>query len=165
MSKKAINKQKRNYRFTGLILGLLLLLPSLIQLGHLLEGHQHLGCNQNSTHLHELDHKCDVLAFHFSALSFSFNESTEEEKLVDFVQEKVDNLEKYYDKIVSADVYLKVENTSDKENKIFEVKLSVPGDSFVVKKQCKTFEEGADMATFSLERQLKKRKEKLSSHL
>ena len=84
MSKKAINKQKRNYRFTGLILGLLLVLPSLIQLGHLLEGHQHLGCNQNSTHLHELDHKCDVLAFHFSALLFSFNESTEEQKLVVF---------------------------------------------------------------------------------
>ena len=38
-------------------------------------------------------------------------------KLVDFVQEKLDKLEKYYDKIVSSDVFLKVENTSDKENK------------------------------------------------
>ena len=31
-------------------------------------------------------------------------------KLVDFVQEKLDKLEKYYDKIVSSDVFLKVEN-------------------------------------------------------
>ena len=29
-------------------------------------------------------------------------------KLVDFVQEKLDKLEKYYDKIVSAEVFLKL---------------------------------------------------------
>jgi putative sigma-54 modulation protein len=34
----------------------------------------------------------------------------------------MDKLEKYYDKVVSADIYLKVEKTSDKENKIVEVK-------------------------------------------
>ncbi len=67
----------------------------------------------------------------------------------------------FYDKIIQSDVYLKVENTSGKENKIFEAKVSVPGDSFVVKKQCKSFEEGADEAIASLERQIKKRKEKL----
>ena len=86
MNRKAIIRRERNYRYVGLILGLLLLLPSLIQLGHILEGHQHLGCNQNSTHLHELNHKCDVLAFHFSALSLSFNKPLEEQKLVAFDQ-------------------------------------------------------------------------------
>jgi putative sigma-54 modulation protein len=29
-------------------------------------------------------------------------------KLVDFVQERMDKVEKYYDKVVSADVYLKL---------------------------------------------------------
>ncbi|MFP4845493.1 ribosome hibernation-promoting factor, HPF/YfiA family [Winogradskyella sp. PE311] len=82
-------------------------------------------------------------------------------KLIDFIQKKMDKLDMFYDKIIQSDVYLKVENTSDKENKIFEAKVSVPGDSFVVKKQCKSFEEGVDMAVASLERQLKKRKEKL----
>jgi putative sigma-54 modulation protein len=61
-----------------------------------------------------------------------------DKKLVDFVQEKIDKLEKYYDKIVSADVFLKLENTSDKENKIVEIKINVPGDDFVVKKITKT---------------------------
>jgi putative sigma-54 modulation protein len=84
-----------------------------------------------------------------------------DKKLVDFVQEKVDKLEKYYDKIVSSDVFLKVENTSDKENKIVEIKINVPGDDFVVKKTTKTFEEGIDLAVDSLERVLVKRKEKL----
>ena len=83
-----------------------------------------------------------------------------DKKLVDFVQEKIDKLEKYYDKIVSADVFLKLENTSDKENKIVEIKINVPGDDFVVKKIAKSFEEGTDLAVDSLERVLVKRKEK-----
>ncbi|GAA0741164.1 MULTISPECIES: ribosome hibernation-promoting factor, HPF/YfiA family [Flavobacteriaceae] len=88
-----------------------------------------------------------------------------DKKLLDFIQKRMDKLDLFYDKVIQADVYLKVENTSEKENKIFEARLSVPGDRFVVKKQCKTFEEGADTAVSSLERQLKKRKEKLRAHM
>ena len=90
---------------------------------------------------------------------------TADRKLIDFIQKRMDKLEVFYDKVIKSDVYLKVENTSDKENKIVEAIISVPGDSFVVKKQCRTFEEGADMAAASLERQLKKRKQKLRSHI
>ncbi|WP_375236338.1 ribosome hibernation-promoting factor, HPF/YfiA family [Winogradskyella sp.] len=85
-------------------------------------------------------------------------------KLKDFIQKRFEKLNLYYDKIIQADIYLKVENTSDKENKIFEAKLSVPGDTFVVKKHSKSFEEGADLVASSLMRRLKKRKEKLRSH-
>ena len=90
---------------------------------------------------------------------------TVDKKLVDFVQERMGKLEKYYDKVVSADVFLKVEKTSDKENKIVEVKINVPGDDFLVKKQCKTFEEAVELSAESLERMLLKRKEKISSHI
>lgn len=90
---------------------------------------------------------------------------TADKKLIDFIQKRMDKLELFYDKVIQADVYLKVENTSDKENKIFEARVEVPGDTFVVKKQCKSFEEGADTAAASLERQLKKRKQKLRSHI
>ena len=86
-------------------------------------------------------------------------------KLVDFIQERMDKLEKYYDKIVSSDVFLKVEKTSDKENKIVEVKIHVPGDDFLVKKQCKTFEEAIELTAESLERVLVKRKEKIRTHI
>ncbi|MCX7548150.1 ribosome-associated translation inhibitor RaiA [Xanthomarina sp. F1114] len=88
-----------------------------------------------------------------------------DQKLIDFVQKRMDKLDLFYDKVISSDVYLKLENTSDKENKIFEARVNVPGDSLIVKKQCKTFEEGTDMAIASLERQLKKRKEKLRAHI
>ncbi|NRD24546.1 ribosome-associated translation inhibitor RaiA [Winogradskyella litoriviva] len=89
---------------------------------------------------------------------------TADSSLIEFIQKRMDKLDMFYDKIIQSDVYLKVENTSDKENKIFEVKLSVPGDSFVVKKQCKSFEEGADAAITALGRQIKKHKEKQRAH-
>jgi len=57
-----------------------------------------------------------------------------------------------------------VENTSSKENKIAEIKLHVPRDKYVIKKQCKSFEEAVDSACNSLERKLKKRKEKNSRY-
>lgn len=86
-------------------------------------------------------------------------------KLVDFIQERLLKIEKFYDKIISTDVFLKVENTSDKENKIAEIKIHVPGDDFLVKKQCKSFEEAVELASESLERLVVKRKEKVSSHI
>lgn len=90
---------------------------------------------------------------------------TVDQKLVDFIQKRLDKLENYYDRVVSADVYLKVENTSEKENKIVEVKVHVPGDEFMVKKQCKSFEEGVDTAADSLERVLLKKRKNESSYL
>lgn len=86
---------------------------------------------------------------------------TTDSKLVEFIHEKMQKLEKYYDKVIASDIFLKVEKTSDKENKLVEVKILVPGDEFIVKKQCKSFEEAVQQATDSLEIQLIKRKEKL----
>ena len=90
---------------------------------------------------------------------------TVDSKLVDFIQKRMNKLDNFYDKVIHSDVYLKVQNTSVKENKIVEVKVHVPGDEFMVKKQCKTFEEGIDTAANSLERVLLKRKEKLRAHI
>ena len=84
-----------------------------------------------------------------------------DQKLIDFIQKRMDKLDLFYDKVIKSDVFLKLDNTSDKANKVFEAIVSVPGDSLVVKKQCTSFEEGTDVAIASLERQLKKRKEKL----
>jgi putative sigma-54 modulation protein len=89
---------------------------------------------------------------------------TVDRKLVDFIQRKMDKLETYYDRIIDADVYLKVENTSAKENKIAEVRLNIPGDDLMVKKLCRTFEEAIDESSKILQRALLKRKEKVRAH-
>lgn len=83
-----------------------------------------------------------------------------DKSLIDYTQAKVASLVKYHDKIVDAEVFLKVQNTSDKENKITEVKINIPGNELMVKKESKTFEEGVSLAVDSLKRQLKKSKEK-----
>ena len=44
-----------------------------------------------------------------------------DQKLIDFTQKKLDKLDNYFDKIIHADVFFKVENTSGKENKITEI--------------------------------------------
>ena len=81
--------------------------------------------------------------------------------LLDFTQKKVESLSKFHDKIVDAEVFLKLENSSDKENKITEIKINIPGNELVVKKQFKSFEEGVSTSVESLKRRLKKSKEKL----
>ena len=44
-----------------------------------------------------------------------------DQKLLDFIQKKMDKLDMFYDKVICSDVFLKVENTSEKEE-IFENK-------------------------------------------
>lgn len=88
-----------------------------------------------------------------------------DKKLIEFIQKRMNKLDLFYDKIIQSEVYLKVQNTSNKENKVFEAVVDVPGDSFVVKKQCRTFEEGTDIAVASLERQIMRRKEKLRRYI
>ncbi|MCW5520669.1 ribosome-associated translation inhibitor RaiA [Aureitalea sp. L0-47] len=85
-------------------------------------------------------------------------------KLIDFIEKKLNKLEQFYDRIIFADVFLKVQKTSEKENKSVEILLSVPGGDMIVKKEARTFEAGTDECIQSLERQLKKRKEKLRAH-
>jgi len=101
-----------------------------------------------------------IMKVNVNAVNFAVDQ-----KLVQFIQERLVKLEKFYDRIVTSDVFLKVEKTSEKENKLIEVKIHVPGDDFMVKKQCKSFEEGIELAAESLERVLVKRKEKIRAHI
>ena len=96
-----------------------------------------------------------------NAQSVNFNA---DRNLIDFVQNRLNKLEVFHDKIVSSDVYMKVENTSLKENKIVEISIHIPKDKFAVKKQCKTFEEAIDSACSSIERTLVKKKEKMRAY-
>lgn len=96
-----------------------------------------------------------------SVQSVNFNADKD---LIVFVENKVATLEKYYDRLVGGEVYLKVQQTSEKENKVVEVKINVPGDDLIVKKVCKTFEEGVALCVDALKRQLNKRKEKQRAH-
>lgn len=79
--------------------------------------------------------------------------------LQEFLDKKLGKLDTFYDKIMSCDVYLKVENSSEKENKTAEVKLNVPGDDIVVKKTSASFEESIDLCYEVAKKLLIKKKE------
>jgi len=84
---------------------------------------------------------------------------TADVKLIEFAKKRIEKLEQFYDKILSAEVTFKVENASDRINKFAEIKLRIVGDDVVVKKICKSFEEAIDLNVRAAERVLKKHKE------
>ncbi|MDY3537413.1 HPF/RaiA family ribosome-associated protein [Riemerella anatipestifer] len=85
---------------------------------------------------------------------------TPHQPLEGYLDKKLNKLDTFYDKILECQVFLKVENTSEKENKTAEVILAVPGDDIVVKKTCATFEEAIDKCHDIAKKLLIKKKEK-----
>ncbi|WP_295655680.1 HPF/RaiA family ribosome-associated protein [uncultured Mucilaginibacter sp.] len=94
--------------------------------------------------------KIRVQSIHFNA----------DKKLLDFIQKKADKLDLFFDQIISGEVYLKLENVEDEANKVTEIKVTLPGNQLFAKHQCKTFEEGTDLAIESLIKQIDKHKQK-----
>ena len=86
-----------------------------------------------------------------------------DQKLLDFVNEKVTKLQLFFDNIIAGEVFLRLDKSSEKENNIAEVKILMPGRELFAKKQCKSFEEAADSAVEALRKQVKKHKEKIAS--
>ena len=83
-----------------------------------------------------------------------------DQKLEELIDSKVSKLTKFHD-ILGAEVFLRLENIGEKENKITEIKLLVPGGADVfAKKQTESFEKSADETIEALRRQLIKLKGK-----
>ncbi len=87
-----------------------------------------------------------------------------DQKLLDYLQKKCDKLDHFYDRIIDAQVYLKLEKVGDPSLKKVEIKVNVPGDELISKEQAYTFEEAIDLTTENLKRQIKRHKEKFRSY-
>ena len=90
-----------------------------------------------------------------------FDASTQ---LVDFINKKLEKLETFFDKIVEAEVFLKLESKQSVKDKIVEIKLHVPGKTLFVTKTAKSFEESTDLALRTIAEQLKKQKQRVKEH-
>ena len=86
-----------------------------------------------------------------------------DQKLIDYIEKKAIKLQQFFDRIVDAQVFLKLENSGQVRDKIVEFKLLVPGDTLVAKEVAKTFEAAADAALDNMKRQLNKHKERLQA--
>ena len=83
-----------------------------------------------------------------------------DQKLKEFVQEKLSKLERFDEKIIGMEVFLREENSGD-DNKTIEGKVFVPGKDLFAKKSSSSFEAATDELLDALQRQVKKHKEKL----
>lgn len=97
--------------------------------------------------------RVQVQSIHFDA----------DQKLIDFIQLRLDKLDTFYDRMVDGEVFLRINNEGI-DNKTVEIKISVPGGNLFAKEQARTFEAAVDQATEALRRQLKKFKEKAKTH-
>lgn len=95
--------------------------------------------------------KINISSIHFKA----------DQKLEDFVQERLQKLSSIYDGLIGSEVTLRLDKNSNTENKVAEIKLFIRGNDLFAKKQCKSFEEATDSAVEALRKQLAKYKDKV----
>ncbi len=94
--------------------------------------------------------KVHTQSLHFSA----------DKNLILFIEKKLGKLNQLFDRIIDADVVLKLENSGQVKDKIAEVKITLPGSVLYVKESNKSFEASIDSATSTLKRQLIKYKKR-----
>ena len=81
-----------------------------------------------------------------------------DQKLLDFIEKKFSRIEKFYDAVTGVDVALSL--LPDHENKNVKVQVHIPGNTLVVEKNAKTFEDAVVDCADILKEKLVKAKEK-----
>ncbi len=87
---------------------------------------------------------------------------TADTKLEEYIQQRLDKLDTFFDRIQGADVYLRLEKEGGPvRDKVAEVKLSLPGAVLFAKEMDRSFEQAVDEVAENLRTQLVKHKDKI----
>ena len=86
------------------------------------------------------------------------------EAMSEYVEKKLQKLAEKYEWLIRADVCFKMENNVYGKGNICEMELSLPGPKIFAASKEETFEGAAKKTISDLEKQLKKRKEKFTTH-
>lgn len=87
-----------------------------------------------------------------------------DQKLIDYVNQKLAKLPQFHDRIINVDVFLKLDNlVHNIKDKIAEIRVRIPRSEFFVKSTSKSFEVSFDEAFESMVNQIKRKKEKLAA--
>lgn len=82
-------------------------------------------------------------------------------RLTEYVNKKIDKLNTFNDRIISVDVFLKLDNVVHNiKDKIAEIRVQIPRHQFFVKASSKSFEESFDSALDSIVNQIKRKKQR-----
>ncbi len=88
--------------------------------------------------------------------SVKFDASTQ---LQEFINTKLSKLDRLLDKIIDAEVTLKLDKDQDHGNKVVHITLNVPGYNLFAERQEKSFEEATDGCVDALKKQISKYKD------
>ena len=86
------------------------------------------------------------------------------DELMETVKTEVMKLEKYFQPIIGAEVYLRLEYDDQKENKRVELKLNIPGEDLIAGDKSDSFERSLRESIEKMKRQLTKKKEVERAH-
>ena len=85
-----------------------------------------------------------------------------DQKLIDFIQAKMNKLDLFAENTISAEVIMKLDKDIERGNKVVTIKLIVPGGDLVADYRSKSFEESVDEAIDALKKQIEKHKERFN---
>lgn len=87
---------------------------------------------------------------------------TADQSLLDFIQAKLNKLDTFHDRIISGEVFLRLEGaeTNKVKEKIVEVRVLIPGKEIFVKEHDKSFESATDRVMDVLKDKLVRFKQK-----
>ena len=95
----------------------------------------------------------------FQTVGFSASD-----ELTEHTRHKVEGLTRFYDRIVGAEIYLKLDYNDKQQNKVAEIKLNIPGHDLYAENRSDGFEKSVNEATHKLESQIRKLKTKQATH-
>ena len=83
-----------------------------------------------------------------------------DKKLVDFIQGKMDKMDRFVENALNAVVTLRIDKDDEQGNKVAGVKIEVAGGELLAERRCKTFDEAVDLCLDAIKKQIDKYKEK-----
>ena len=86
------------------------------------------------------------------------------ESMSEYVEKKLQKIAEKYEWLIRAEVSFKMENNVYGKGNICEIELSLPGPKIFAATTSDSFEAAAKETLLDLERQLKKRKAKMTTH-
>lgn len=79
-----------------------------------------------------------------------------DKKLLDFVESKMNKLDRFAEAAIGAEVIMKLDKDNDRGNKVVTIRLEMPGGVLVAESRSKSFEESVDECVPALKKQIEK---------
>lgn len=94
---------------------------------------------------------------------YEYHDVSASERLETIAKEKLETLHKKFDFVHRADVFFKTQNRTDDNEKVCDIRLSMPGPRIFASTNAENFESAITETINDLENQLRKQKEKMGA--